>query len=64
MDQTRTLRLDTRSAVSRSVSWLIWSTIPAILGFVGAASVELYRLVVEETRRVWAAVLAELEARS
>ena len=42
-----TFRLDTRSAVSRRVSWLIWSTMAAILGFSGAAaaaSVELYRL--------------------
>lgn len=41
-----TFRLETRSAVSRRVNWLIWSTIPAILGFVGAAaaaSVDWYR---------------------
>ena len=36
-----TFRLDTRSAVSNSVNWLIWSTIPEILGFTAAASVEL-----------------------
>lgn len=38
-----TFKLDTRSAVSRSVNWLIWSTIPVILGLAAAASVELYR---------------------
>src|SRR4051812_15806285 len=40
-----TFRLDTRSAVSRRVNWLIWSTMPAILGLTGAAaaSVELCR---------------------
>jgi hypothetical protein len=39
-----TFRLDTRSAVSRRVNWLIWSTMVAILGLVAAASVELCRL--------------------
>lgn len=41
-----TFRLETRSAVSRRVSWLIWSTMAEILGSTGAASasVELYRL--------------------
>ena len=39
-----TFKLETRSAVSKSVNWLIWSTIPTILGFT-AASVELCRLV-------------------
>jgi len=44
-----TFKLETRSAVSRRVSWLIWSTIAAILGFSGAAaaSVEFHRLGVE-----------------
>jgi len=37
-----TFKLATRSAVSNSVNWLIWSTMPAILGL-GAASVELFR---------------------
>ena len=40
---THTFKLDTRSAVSKRVNWLIWSTIPAILGLT-AASVELCRL--------------------
>lgn len=55
----RTLRLETRSAVSSSVSLLIWSTMSAILGFEGAsaaaaaaASVELYRLDVAPRRSV------------
>ncbi len=51
----RTLRLETRSAVSSNVSLLICSTISAILGFAGAsaaASVELYRLDVAPRRRV------------
>jgi hypothetical protein len=29
---------ETRSAVSRRVNWLIWSTMPAILGLLGAAA--------------------------
>lgn len=37
----RTFKLATRSAVSRSVNWLIWSTMAAILGLAAAASVEL-----------------------
>ncbi len=37
----RTFRLATRSAVSRRVNWLIWSTMVEILGLT-AASVELY----------------------
>lgn len=43
----RTFRLDTKSAVSNRVNWLIWSTIVAILGFAGAAaaSVDWYRRV-------------------
>lgn len=47
-----TLREETRSAVSRRVNWLIWSTISAILGLVGtaAASVEFHLLVVAEMR--------------
>lgn len=52
----RTLRLETRSAVSSSVSLLICSTMSAILGFEGAsaaaASVELYRLDVAPRRSV------------
>lgn len=39
-----TFKLDTRSAVSNRVNWLIWSTIPVILGF--TASVELCRLAI------------------
>lgn len=55
-----TLRVDTRSAVSSSVSWLIWSTMLSILGFAAAtASVELYRLDVVETRMRRADALAE-----
>lgn len=34
----RTFKLDTRSAVSSKVNWLIWSTICVILGFAGAAA--------------------------
>ena len=41
--ERRTLRFETRSAVSSSVNWLIWSTIPATLGLVGAASVDSHR---------------------
>lgn len=37
-----TLRVETRSAVSRRVNWLIWSTIVEIFGLV-AASVEFHR---------------------
>lgn len=33
-----TFKLDTRSAVSSRLNWLIWSTIVVILGFVGAAA--------------------------
>lgn len=33
-----TLRVETRSAVSSRVNWLIWSTMVAILGFAGAAA--------------------------
>ena len=36
------MRLATRSAVSSKVNWLIWSTIPLILGFVAAASVDCH----------------------
>lgn len=46
-----TFKLATRSAVSRSVSWLIWSTIPEILGLAAAASVELCR----RAMRCWSA---------
>lgn len=49
-----TFRLETKSAVSSRVSLLIWSTISAILGFAAAASVELYRLVVHDTRSICA----------
>jgi hypothetical protein len=35
---SRTFSVETRSAVSRSVNWLIWSTMAEILGFVGAAA--------------------------
>lgn len=47
-----TLSEETRSAVSRRVNWLIWSTISAILGLVGAAaaSVVFHLLVVAEMR--------------
>ena len=39
--QGRTFRFETRSAVSNSVNWPIWSTILAILGFdVGVAVVD------------------------
>lgn len=55
-----TFRLETRSAVSSSVNWLIWSTMPAILGFVGAAaaaaSVDWYRLAI----LCWASAPAEI----
>jgi hypothetical protein len=34
----RTFSVDTKSAVSSRVNWLIWSTMVAILGFVGAAA--------------------------
>jgi hypothetical protein len=33
-----TFSVDTKSAVSNKVNWLIWSTIVAILGFAGAAA--------------------------
>jgi hypothetical protein len=33
----RTFSVDTKSAVSNNVNWLIWSTIVDIFGFVGAA---------------------------
>ena len=33
-----TFNVETKSAVSNNVNWLIWSTIVAILGFVGAAA--------------------------
>lgn len=36
--KSRTFSVETKSAVSRSVNWLIWSTIVAILGFAGAAA--------------------------
>jgi hypothetical protein len=39
--ERRTLRLVTRSAVSRSVNWLIWSTMPSIFGF--GAAVDCHR---------------------
>lgn len=53
----RTLRLETRSAVSSRVNWLIWSTMVEILGLTAAASVELYLRVM---RCCWR---RELEAR-
>jgi hypothetical protein len=34
----RTFNVETKSAVSSRVNWLIWSTIVAILGFAGAAA--------------------------
>lgn len=34
----RTFSVETKSAVSSRVNWLIWSTIVAILGFVGTAA--------------------------
>lgn len=49
-----TFRLETRSAVSSSVSLLIWSTMSAILGLTASASVELYRLEAHDTRSVCA----------
>ena len=55
----RTLRVETRSAVSRRVSWLIWSTMVSILGFDAAASVELNRRDVVEARSMWAETRAE-----
>ncbi len=54
-----TFKLDTRSAVSKRVNWLIWSTIPTILGF-AAASVELCRRVMRKEL----ATRALVEARS
>lgn len=52
--EQRTLSVETRSAVSRRVSWLIWSTMVSILGLTAgaAASDELYRLGVA-AERVW-----------
>jgi len=40
----RALSVDTRSAVSSNVNWLIWSTMPAILGLAApaAASVDCH----------------------
>ena len=38
-----TLRLETRSAVSRRVNWLIWSTMEVTLGFVDAGVVDSHR---------------------
>lgn len=38
MGRLVTLREETRSAVSSRVNWLIWSTMLAILGLVGAAA--------------------------
>ena len=43
-----TLRLETRSAVSRRVNWLIWSTMEVTLGFVDAAAAAV---VVDSHRR-------------
>jgi hypothetical protein len=40
-----TFKFATRSAVSSSVNWLIWSTIPEIFGFIGAAAAEASVLV-------------------
>ena len=46
-----TFKLVTRSAVSRRVSWLIWSTMPEILGFSTTASVEFDRRDVAAIRK-------------
>jgi hypothetical protein len=54
--------VETRSAVSSSVSWLIWSTMPLILGL--TASVELNRLVVAAARSACAETRAEETERS
>jgi len=51
-----TFRLETKSAVSKRVNWLIWSTIPAILGL--AASVELFRRAILCWRTVAEAFMA------
>ena len=62
----RTFKLETRSAVSSRVNWLIWSTMAEILGLAAAAaaSVELYLRVMrccwrrELDARIGAALLA------
>ena len=60
-----TLREETRSAVSSSVSLLIWSTMVSILGFgVAAASVELNRRDAAEERIICAETRGAEEARS
>lgn len=58
----QTFSVETRSAVSSSVSWLIWSTMPLILGL--TASVELNRLVVAVARSACAETRAEEMERS
>lgn len=58
------MRLETRSAVSRRVSWLIWSTMASILGLEGAASVEFHLLEDAEARRSCAGARAARADRS
>ena len=59
-----TFKVDTRSAVSKSVNWLIWSTICVILGLVGAAaaaSVDSHRRLLGVLRAVYAEVAMRRE---
>lgn len=66
-----TFKLETKSAVSRSVNWLIWSTILVIFSLVGAAGsavVDSYLLrcemydVLAFNRVIWEEVRTEAEA--
>lgn len=58
-----TFRFDTRSAVSRRVNWDIWSTMVAILGFVGAAEVDSCRREGGVFRGYWHVVVCEAKGR-
>lgn len=63
----RTFKLDTRSAVSSRVNVLIWSTICAILGFVGAAaaaSVDSHRRLLGVRRAVYEVAMRREDGRT
>lgn len=63
----QTFKLDTRSAVSRRVNVLIWSTICAILGLVGAAaaaSVDSHRRLIGVRRAVYEVAMRREDGRT
>lgn len=67
INQSLTFKLDTRSAVSSRVNVLIWSTICAILGLVGAAaaaSVDSHRRLLGVRRAVYEVAMRKEDGRT